>query len=325
MQAGALADSDANAVGGLLSDPVAERVFVDRPPGVACDWCVEVAYKPGVTDNAGQTASLTLDRAADAGFLPTIGPFAVRTARRYYISGPLRETDIQRVADQLLANALVQQLTITAGSASLPAPGDTPLPAESPVVTPWVEVPLPDDDAALLALSRTGVLALNLAEMRVIRDHFAQTDRQDARRTIGLPAWPTDVELEALAQTWSEHCKHKIFNAKIHYREGAEETVIDGLFPTYIKGSTRAIAAERDWLVSVFDDNAGVIRWSDDYHAVFKVETHNAPSALDPYGGALTGIVGVNRDPAATGLGAKLVFNTDVFCLARPSWSAPLP
>ena len=76
---------------------------------------------------------------------------------------------------------------------------------------------------------------------------------------------------------------------------------------------------------SVFDDNAGVIRFNDDYNFVFKVETHNTPCALDPYGGALTGIVGVNRDPFGTGKGAKFIFNTDVFCFASPFYSKPLP
>ena len=103
---------------------------------------------------------------------------------------------------------------------------------------------------------------------------------------------------------------------------------INSLFNTFIKGSTSEVRkkkGDRDFCLSVFTDNAGVIKFNDDYNLVFKVETHNSPSALDPYGGALTGIVGVNRDPFGTGKGARLIFNTDVFCFASPFYSQPLP
>ena len=136
-------------------------------------------------------------------------------------------------------------------------------------------------------------------------------------------------QVEAIAQTWSEHCKHKIFNARIDYHdpEGKVQR-IDSLFNSYIKRATEEIRramGEKDWCVSVFKDNAGVIRFNRDWNVVFKVETHNSPSALDPYGGALTGIVGVNRDPFGTGKGSKLIFNVDTFCFAPPDYSKPLP
>jgi len=146
---------------------------------------------------------------------------------------------------------------------------------------------------------------------------------------MGLGAAPTDVELEALAQTWSEHCKHKIFSADVSYDDGSGNTEeINSLFKSYIQAHHRRRAGstrEKDFCLSVFKDNAGVIRFNDDWSLVFKVETHNSPSALDPYGGALTGIVGVNRDPFGTGMGAKLIFNTDVFCFADPFFDKELP
>ncbi len=152
---------------------------------------------------------------------------------------------------------------------------------------------------------------------------------QTRRREKGLGVELTDVELEALAQTWSEHCKHKIFSAKIDYEdENGNSETIDSLFKTYIVGATRDIRKQMgkdDFCLSVFKDNAGVIRFNDDWSMVFKVETHNSPSALDPYGGALTGIVGVNRDGYGTGMGARLIFNTDVFCFASPFYDKPLP
>jgi phosphoribosylformylglycinamidine synthase len=137
------------------------------------------------------------------------------------------------------------------------------------------------------------------------------------------------VELECLAQTWSEHCKHKIFNARIQYDDGAGNArVIESLFKTYIVGATERVRkglGERDFCLSVFKDNAGVIAFDDEWSLCFKVETHNSPSALDPYGGALTGIVGVNRDPMGTGMGARLVFNVDTFCFADPFFEGELP
>jgi phosphoribosylformylglycinamidine synthase len=187
---------------------------------------------------------------------------------------------------------------------------------------------LADED--LIAISKDRVLALNLQEMKVIREYFQRPEIQKERAELGLAKQPTDLELEALAQTWSEHCKHKIFNSIINFKdnEKGEETIIKSLFDTYIQKGTneirRRLGAD-DWCLSVFKDNAGVIRFNDRYNIVFKVETHNSPSALDPYGGALTGIVGVNRDPFGTGMGAKLIFNTNVFCFAPPDYNKPLP
>jgi phosphoribosylformylglycinamidine synthase len=141
------------------------------------------------------------------------------------------------------------------------------------------------------------------------------------------PDAPTDVELECLAQTWSEHCKHKIFASKIHHidHETGEDTIVDSLFKTYIMKPTHDMQQEVDWLLSVFHDNSGVIAWDDTWSVCMKAETHNSPSALDPYGGAMTGIVGVNRDILGTGLGARPIANTDVFCFGPPNWEGQLP
>ena len=167
-------------------------------------------------------------------------------------------------------------------------------------------------DDEMTRLSRDGMLALNLEEMRSIRQHFSALGRD-----------PTDVEMETLAQTWSEHCKHKVFNGVIDYVSGRKTERIDNLFARTIRKATediRRAQGPNDRCVSVFVDNAGIIEFDEDYHLVFKVETHNHPSALDPYGGANTGIGGVIRDPLGTGLGGKPIFNTDVFCFAPPDF-----
>ena len=170
------------------------------------------------------------------------------------------------------------------------------------------------DDAELMRISREGTLSLNLNEMKTIQTHFGALGRN-----------PTDVEIETIAQTWSEHCVHKTFKSIIRYSEdGKAPEQIDGLFPTYIQRATEDIA--KPWCVSVFSDNAGIIEFDDTFNLVFKVETHNHPSAIEPYGGAGTGIGGVIRDSLGTGLGAKPILNTDVFCFGMPDMSyAELP
>ena len=144
---------------------------------------------------------------------------------------------------------------------------------------------------------------MSLLYMQAVQSHFKELGRN-----------PTDVELETLAQTWSEHCKHTIFASPI-------DEIKDGLYKHYIKGATNEIRAARgddDFCVSVFSDNAGGIIFDDNWMITDKVETHNSPSALDPFGGAITGIVGVNRDCMGFGMGAKPVLNRYGFCLADP-------
>jgi phosphoribosylformylglycinamidine synthase len=173
-------------------------------------------------------------------------------------------------------------------------------------------------DEALERLSAERLLALSRREMQAIRDYYANDRVREERRACGVPEEALDCELEMLAQTWSEHCKHKIFQARIDYRENGRARQIDGLFDRYIKGTTEQVSAERPDVLSVFHDNAGVVRFDEDYVLCFKAETHNSPSALDPYGGAITGIVGVNRDILGTGKSAKPLFNTDVLCFGYP-------
>jgi phosphoribosylformylglycinamidine synthase II len=166
----------------------------------------------------------------------------------------------------------------------------------------------------LMALSKENHWALSLSEMQVVQTHFG--DR---------PA--TDVEIEMIAQTWSEHCKHKIFQSEIEVMDeaGKLQKTVKGLFGTYIKGPTDELMQKKSWLVSVFKDNAGIVRFSEGIDLSIKVETHNSPSALDPYGGALTGILGVNRDILGTGIGARPIANTNVLCFGYPDETAKLP
>ncbi len=318
------------AARGPLSDPVIQEFSIDHPLASEFDWLVEVGFRPGVTDNVGKTA-------AEAVALLTGKKVRIHTSRQYAIEGvrgrcaldPLTAGDARRIASGLLANELIQRFELVERRAWNPERGIAPyvprVTGEERPHTERIDLDIPDE--ALFRISQERVLALTLAEMRTIRDYLKSERILSARREVGLGALMTDAEIECLAQTWSEHCKHKIFNAKITYDDGKIRE-IDSLFATCIKKSTQEIRARmggNDWCLSVFSDNAGIIRFTDDWSLVFKVESHNSPSALDPYGGALTGIVGVNRDPFGCGKGAKLIFNTDVFCFAPPDHAKPLP
>ncbi len=310
---------------GPLLDPVIQRAAINRGLAESFDWLIEVGFRPGVTDNVGRTATEAIRLLLGDG-----SGVRAYTSRQYVIRGELARRDVERVASGLLANDLIEHYEIVNGRDWNPAKG---MPAYAPHVVeenkPHVEeIDLNVDDAALMAISSERVLALQLYEIKAIQAYLRRKDVLVARENVGLGEKITDVELEMLAQTWSEHCKHKIFNAAIEYRDGKKTLKIDSLFSRYIKGSTKKIRMKlglKDWCLSVFVDNAGIIRFNDDYNLVFKVETHNSPSALDPYGGALTGIVGVNRDPFGTGRGATLIFNTDVFCFASPFYEKELP
>jgi len=310
-----------------LRDRVIERVLVDEPysdPGYRS--FVLVAKHPGVTDDVGISAQRTLadwlntqlDTATQHIFAQTV----------YLFENAVPAEQLRQLAEQVLGNPLINQFRYGAFDTLPWVHPVVSLPAEP--ATHTISLDLPDDE--LLALSQRMVLSLDLAELHAIQAHFRDPAVRAGRRQRSMPTDPTDCELEILAQTWSEHCKHKEFNALITYRDldTGEEQVVDSLFKTYIRGSTEAIrgqlrAAGHDWLVKIFSDNAGVVRIDDDRVFVWKVETHNTPSALDPYGGAITGILGNNRDPLGTGVGgARLLFNTNVLCFGPPGYDKPL-
>jgi phosphoribosylformylglycinamidine synthase II len=313
---------------GPFSDPVIQEVAVNRPLADRFDVLIEVGFRPGVTDNVGRTAREAIQYLTGRSFLPGEG---VYTSVQYLLSGAIDEAAGERIAAGFLGNSLIQRWTIIPASRFDREKGvPVTVPKVVSTTEPQVrEIDLNVSDDELLRISREGVLALNLEEMKAIQVFADDPVNQASRAEVGLGARLTDVELEALAQTWSEHCKHKIFAARIDYEDGqGNRETIDSLFKTFIVGVTREVRArkgDKDFCLSVFKDNAGVIRFNDDWNLVFKVETHNSPSALDPYGGALTGIVGVNRDPFGTGMGARLMFNTDVFCFASPFYDQPLP
>jgi phosphoribosylformylglycinamidine synthase len=307
----------------LFTDPVIQESAVDFALAQDCDFVVEVGFRPGVTDNVG--------RSSTEGVVDTIGRAlkpgeAVYKSTQYTFKGDLDKDTCERLARDLLANVLIQRWVVRSAEeiGDRPTLGVPKVTDRSEVKVDTVSLELPDDQLA--QLSRDRMLALELREMKAIRGHFDDPKVREARKAAGLPEQPTDIELEILAQTWSEHCKHKIFNAVIDYSDDRGNTRrIDSVFDTYVRATTTEAAKQVDWLVSVFHDNAGIVRFDDDHYFALKVETHNSPSALDPYGGAITGIVGVNRDILGAGLGCKCILNTDVFCFASPFYDGEIP
>jgi phosphoribosylformylglycinamidine synthase len=312
-----------------LQDPVLHTTAIDEvaaPAGFKS--YILVAKGPGVTDDEGTSAQNAL-----GDFLNE--PIDTRTQhifskRLFFVENELPAADLRRLAEELLGNKLINRFEVGAVAEGIrdytPRPGGGADARTETINLTGLR------DEQLLQLSKDNVYALNLPEMQAIRDYFDQGSVREQRLGLGLPADPTDCEMEILAQTWSEHCKHKEFSAVIKYKNletGAEEE-IDGLFKTFIKGATSEVdrqlrANGNDWLIKVFSDNAGAVRINPESLFVWKVETHNSPSAIDPYGGAITGILGNNRDPLATGIGgARLLFNTNVLCFGNPDYDGEL-
>jgi phosphoribosylformylglycinamidine (FGAM) synthase PurS component len=271
----------------LLADPVVEEYSIGELPPSQDAHAVEVAYNPGVMDPVEESVSKGI---GDLGITTVT---SVKTAKRYYLSGNLSANDIEFISSKLLVNSVIQHV-VTGGERVLP-------PASYDFSRVEVEL-LTLNDEGLTRLGREK-LELNLEEMKQVQGYFAGAGRN-----------PTDVELETLAQTWSEHCKHKTFNSRIRFND----EVIDNLLKSTVMRVTEKLA--KPWCLSTFRDNSGVIDFDGRYALCFKVETHNHPSAIEPYGGASTGLGGVIRDPLGTGLGAKPIANTDVFCFAPPDF-----
>ena len=312
----------------LFADPVIEVGSLDsrmldvfqNPPEAA----IQVGFKPGVTDNSGQAGLdglLTLFPNQSSANVATFTTYAF-----WGIDGRISPDELAAT----LHNPMIERAAV-AGRGEC-SKGIWPL-LEFPEVPPatfqepaTVDLEVSDDE--LIEISEKGLLALNLNEMRAIQAHYRDPMVRSVREEMGLPLdRPTDAELECLAQTWSEHCSHKIFAARIRHMDKVtgEDSTIDSLFKTHIMQPTLDIQGDVDWLLSIFHDNSGVISWNDDWSVCIKAETHNSPSALDPYGGAITGIVGVNRDILGTGLGARPIANTDVFCFGPPDYSGTIP
>ncbi len=323
------------AVAAVLANPVMQQVsFISPLSPETFAYVIEIGFLPGVTDNIGNTAQEIIADVLQESFA---GQENVYYSQLTFLSGIMKLQDVEAIANSLY-NPLIQvarikskiQFTKDKGMDKLVP--IVKLSSESEVNT----VDLKQDDEELMRIGKQGILnkdgtrrgplALDLSYMKAIRNYF-QTQKRN----------PTDIELESIAQTWSEHCKHTIFADPIdELKEGLYNTYIKAATekirkrkakspqPPLIKGVSEGRGISRDICVSVFTDNSGAIVFDDDYLITDKVETHNSPSALDPFGGSITGIVGVNRDAMGFGMGAKPVINRYGFCFGNPNDRAAL-
>lgn len=285
-----------------------------------------IAKLPGVTDDEGVSAQKTLNDIL--GLDLDVNTQHIFTEDIYLIEKELAKTNLKRLSEQLLGNKLIQHFEFGKFTGKVDYLPEVKI--KESIETEIIDLNVSDEE--LLKISKERLLSLNLEEMKTIQKYFVDKKVIENRKQKGLSEMPTDCELEVLAQTWSEHCKHKEFSASINYKnlETGEEETIDSLFKTYIQKSTEIIRerlkkAGNNWLLKIFTDNAGVVKINDKSVFVWKVETHNSPSAIDPYGGAITGILGNNRDPLGTGIGGgKLLFNTNVLCFGPPDYEKKL-
>ena len=274
----------------LLFDPVTQEYhynteFRHQGKTVHGLYSVEIAYNAGVTDPLESSIKkAVLD-------LGVKGVRAVKTAKRYLIEGELSKNELKVISSRLLVNPIVQHIV------------------EHEMIVfsenPRYHFKLKEVDLAGAKGSKLLRIAHSFCftkdELEVITAYFKKRGHN-----------PTDIELETLAQTWSEHCVHKTFKARIRFGD----IVIDNLLKSTVMRVTEEL--DKPWCLSVFEDNAGVIDFDGRWALCFKVETHNHPSAVEPYGGAATGIGGVVRDILGTGLSAKPILNTDIFCFGPP-------
>ncbi|MCR4276765.1 MAG: AIR synthase-related protein [Candidatus Roizmanbacteria bacterium] len=329
-----LKQAELEKIGSSVSNPVTQKYYIrsfGSPPFGGSlkmtdshrnvgqfDWAIEIGFLPGVTDNVSHTVRQIIEDQFNIKFL---GNEDVYSSQVTLISGTLNKDEVQKIANSLY-NPLIQRAYLKNYKQYVKDHGmGFAAPRVKLIKKPTVsKVDLKVSDDELTKIGKSGItnpdgskrgpLALDINYLKTIRDYFKNKKRD-----------PNDIEVESLAQTWSEHCKHTIFANPI-------DEVKDGLFKHYIKRATEDIRKKKshfakasrdgDFCVSVFNDNSGAIKFDGKNLITHKVETHNSPSALDPFGGAVTGIVGVNRDTLGFGLGAKPVANYYGFCLADP-------
>ncbi|GAB6096570.1 phosphoribosylformylglycinamidine synthase subunit PurS [Desulfatiferula olefinivorans] len=307
----------------LFTNPVTQESSFE-PLDTPFDWCLWVGFRPGVRDNPGSTAVEAIEDILGKRFRPDE---AVYTSRRYCIvSKTMTEADAHTLAGQLLANDIIQQWKVFSNESWDPAVGvGFIVPRVMLDHTPTVGTLSVASDAVLQHISFERSLALNAKDIPVIRNYFLRDEVRRERAAVGL-ADPTDVELEYISQSRSDHCNHNTFQGVFRYTdaETGETIVEDNLFRTYIKEPTLALKDRKDWVVSVLWDNAGIGRFDEENNYVITGETHNSPSNMEAYGGAITGIVGVYRDPLGTGLGSRLVMGSYGFCVADRDYAGEL-
>ena len=306
----------------IFTNPVTEESSFS-PIAKGFDWLIWIGFRPGVRDTAGSTAVEAIEDLLNSRFK---SDESVYTSKLYEIRGRISEAQAGKIAAEILANDIIQQYRLYSKEVWNPVEGiGHTVPKVILNHVPNVSTIDIGSDEELRLISRKRNLALQDSDIRIIRRYFLRKDMLRQRKHFGL-ALPTDVELEYISQARSDHCNHNTFKGLFRYHDVSNgyETIVDNLFKTCIEAPTLAIKEKKEWVVSVLWDNAGVARFDDNYYYVITGETHNSPSNMEAYGGALTGIVGIYRDIMGTGKGAKLILGMYGYCVGHRDYDGKL-
>lgn len=306
----------------IFTNPVIEESSF-KPLAKDFDWLIWVGFRPGVRDTGGSTAVEAIEDLLKMPFKPHEG---VYTSKLYVIKGRLTQDQAQTMAKEILANDIIQQWKVYSKGTWNPNSGiGHVIPKVILDHEPQVSTIAIGTDEELKRISTERNLALHERDIPIIREYFLREDIQGERKKYGL-SLPTDVELEYISQARSDHCNHNTFKGLFRYHDlsSGQKEVVDNLFKTCIEAPTLRIQEQKDWVVSVLWDNAGVARLDHDHYYVITGETHNSPSNMEAYGGALTGIVGIYRDPMGTGKGSKLILGMYGYCVGHRNYDQAL-
>ncbi|MCP4670683.1 MAG: phosphoribosylformylglycinamidine synthase [Desulfobacula sp.] len=307
----------------IFTNPVTQVASL-KPLDIKFDWCIWIGFRPGVKDNAGATAKEAIQDHLKKTFGHDDG---IYTSKRYCLTAKgLNREDVEKLASELLSNSIIQQFKVFHIDEWDKLTGANVKPAKVILDhTPCCEVISIGSNAGLADISDQRNLALNILDIPVIREYFLDSKVLKSRKDVGLKE-PTDLELEYISQARSDHCNHNTFQGTFRYRDADtnDEVLEKNLFKTYIKEPTLKLKDQKKWVVSVLWDNAGVGQFDEKNNYVVTGETHNSPSNMEAYGGAITGIVGVYRDPMGTGLGSKLFMGSFGYCVGDINYDGPL-
>jgi phosphoribosylformylglycinamidine synthase subunit PurSL len=306
----------------VFTNPVTEESSYG-PLASEFDWLIWIGFRPGVRDTAASTAVEAIEDLLDLRFKANE---AVYTSKLFEIRGRLTEEQVRSIAGDLLANDIIQQWKIYSRGIWRSDEGiGFILPKVILDHEPQVNTISIKTDEELGRISRERNLALQESDLPVIRRYYLREDIQREREEVGLHL-PTDVELEYISQARSDHCSHNTFRGLFRYHDlvtGRKE-IVDNLFKTCIEAPTLEIQSRKDWVISVLWDNAGVGRFDDNHSYVITGETHNSPSNMEAYGGSITGIVGIYRDPMGTGKGSRLILGMYAYCVGPREYNGEL-
>jgi len=282
----------------------------------AFDFAIHISYKPGVMDPKGLTAVEAIEDSLRTKFKPGEGAY---TSKLYFLKGDISAENAERIAREMLANDAIERWRVIPYSDWDFEKGiglDVPkvvLPKKT--IDEMVQVFPHLTHSSLLDLSKKRSLALNDADIPTILGYFTDPGVKEEREKYGLTG-PTDIELEYIAQARSDHCNHNTFNGRFNYTDlsTGKTLVIENLFDKTIKQPTLKIKQESPWVISVLWDNCGIARFDDQHNYTISAETHNSPTNMEAYGGAITGNVGEYRDKMGGGLGSRVFMGLYGFC-----------